>query len=87
MNISRRILPLLAPAVALTAVSLPATAQQVQKPNIILIVADNFGYGDSGPYGDGGGRGMPTPNDSLDDTPRIGHQIQRHYKNRNELCD
>ncbi|MGO9021749.1 MAG: arylsulfatase [Syntrophobacteraceae bacterium] len=33
-----------------------------RKPNIILIVSDDFGYGDSGPYGGGVGRGMPTPN-------------------------
>ena len=33
-----------------------------QKPNIVLIVSDDFGYGDAGVYGGGPGRGMPTPN-------------------------
>ncbi len=39
----------------------PALAQ-AQHPNIILIVGDDVGYGDLGPYGGGEGRGMPTPN-------------------------
>jgi arylsulfatase len=34
------------------------------KPNIILILSDDFGYGDAGVYGGGPNRGMPTP--SLD---------------------
>lgn len=40
---------------------LPAIAQQ-SKPNIILLVSDDTGYGDLGAYGGGEGRGMPTPN-------------------------
>jgi len=49
----------------LAAVAWPATAQEKsKKPNIILILSDDFGYGDAGPYGGGPGRGMPTP--SLD---------------------
>jgi len=45
----------------------PAAAQQAAsppgqgKPNIVLIVSDDFGYGDSSPFGGGEGRGMPTP--------------------------
>jgi Sulfatase len=36
-------------------------AAAADKPNIILIVSDDFGYGDSGVYGGRPGRGMPTP--------------------------
>jgi len=46
--------------VALCAVA-PAHAQD-RKPNILLIVSDDTGLGDLGPYGGGEGRGMPTPN-------------------------
>ena len=52
-------------AVPVLAWSVPAQSQATaQKPNIILILSDDFGYGDSGPYGGGENRGMPTP--SLD---------------------
>ena len=37
------------------------SAGAADKPNIILILSDDFGYGDSAPYGGGPGRGMPTP--------------------------
>ena len=45
--------------------ALPFAGTPVQaatgKPNILLIVSDDTGYGDLGPYGGGVGRGMPTP--------------------------
>ena len=52
-----------ATALASAAMTVPALAQapQQQKPNIVLIVSDDTGYGDLGPYGGGEGRGMPTP--------------------------
>ncbi|PLW99264.1 MAG: arylsulfatase, partial [Marinilabiliales bacterium] len=37
-------------------------SKQNKKPNILLIVSDDTGIGDLGPYGGGVGRGMPTPN-------------------------
>ncbi|MHC0506372.1 arylsulfatase [Achromobacter aegrifaciens] len=44
------------------AICAPAAAQDQRKPNIILLVSDDTGLGDLGPYGGGMGRGMPTPN-------------------------
>ena len=48
----------------LLAGAMVTVAAAADKPNILFIVADDHGYGDSGPYGGGEGRGMPTP--SLD---------------------
>lgn len=48
---------------AVLAISLgPLTAfAQDQKPNIVLVFMDNFGYGELGSYGGGITRGAPTP--------------------------
>lgn len=47
------------------------------KPNIVLIVSDDFGYGDAGVYGGGENRGMPTP--GLDRLAEEGMQFMSFY--------
>jgi arylsulfatase A-like enzyme len=53
------------------------TRGKVQKPNIVLILSDDFGYGDAGCYGGGENRGMPTPN--LDRMAAEGMQFMSFY--------
>ncbi len=54
-----------------------STVQPDKKPNILLIVSDDTGYGDLGPYGGGVGRGMPTPN--IDRLANEGMQFYTFY--------
>ena len=49
----------LASALLLGAAPLALAASE--QPNVVLILADNVGYGDLGPYGGGELRGAPTP--------------------------
>jgi arylsulfatase A-like enzyme len=38
-----------------------ASAHAQDRPNVVVMLADNVGYGDIGAYGAGEVRGMPTP--------------------------
>ena len=64
-------------AAAMLASAPPASAQEQQKPNIVLILGDDHGYGDIGVYGGGEGRGMPSPN--LDRLANEGMQFYSFY--------
>lgn len=55
----------------------PSTSTSGVKPNIILIVSDDFGYGDAGCYLGGENRGMPTPN--IDKLAAEGMQFLSFY--------
>jgi len=47
-----------------------------QKPNIVLVLMDNFGYGEIGVYGGGVMRGAPTPN--IDSIAAEGFQLTNY---------
>jgi arylsulfatase len=59
------------------AIGASPTSAQDKKPNIILIVSDDTGYGDLGPYGGGVGRGMPTP--AIDQLAEEGMMFMSFY--------
>ncbi|QDV34504.1 arylsulfatase [Tautonia plasticadhaerens] len=71
----------LAPAAFMTLVGIlppaAAPAAQQDKPNIIVLISDDTGWGDLGCYGGGAGRGMPTPN--LDRLAEEGLQFWSFY--------
>lgn len=56
---------------------IPYVATAAEKPNIILLVSDDTGWGDLGVYGGGEGRGMPTPN--FDQMANEGMQFWSFY--------
>ena len=54
---------LLAGVAAVTMMSLPASAQQQKRPNIVMLMTDDTGWNDFGAYSGGGAAlGHPTPN-------------------------
>lgn len=57
----RNILAAVAAILLVPSFALSGSAQERQ-PNIVLILMDNFGYGEVGVYGGGALRGAPTPN-------------------------
>src|SRR5271165_5823680 len=59
--------------ISLLALGLSGPVYPQGKPNIVLLFADNFGYGELGSYGGGITRGAPTPR--LDSLAREGTRL------------
>jgi arylsulfatase A-like enzyme len=53
-----------------------AASTKEKKPNIVLVLMDNFGYGEIGVYGGGITRGAPTPN--IDSIAAEGFQLTNY---------
>ena len=62
--------------VGLTALAAAWAQAADEKPNVVLILADNVGYGDLGPYGGGELRGAPTPR--IDQLAREGLRLTQY---------
>jgi arylsulfatase len=75
-------LSLLTSAIAISAaatgfLTAPTQAQQAQKPNVIMIMSDDVGWGDLGSFGGGIMRGAPTP--QLDRMATEGMRFVNYY--------
>jgi arylsulfatase len=64
MSVTRKVcLSLLAGVAVAAATTIPASAQQQKRPNIVMLMTDDTGWNDFGAYSLGGaGLGHPTPN-------------------------
>ena len=63
MTVSRKVwLGLVGSLAALVMTSAPAAAQQQKRPNIVMLMSDDVGWGDYGVYYGGAALGHPTPN-------------------------
>src|SRR5262245_59817995 len=58
--IPRRLVALIVGAAASVTAAVPCAAQAARRPNIVLMLPDNLGWGEVGAYGSV--RGVPTPN-------------------------
>ncbi|WP_300455601.1 sulfatase-like hydrolase/transferase [Desulfobacula sp.] len=64
-------------AVAATPQDAAAATQKADKPNVVLMLSDNVGWGDIGAFGGGEVRGMPTPN--IDKLASEGMQLTQFF--------
>ena len=69
-------IPILLLIVFILVSPIQAAVESEQKPNIVLVLMDNFGYGEIGVYGGGVLRGAPTPN--IDSIAAEGFQLTNY---------
>ena len=69
-------IPMLLLTFFMLVIPIQAAAESDTKPNIVLVLMDNFGYGEIGVYGGGVLRGAPTPN--IDSIAAEGFQLTNY---------
>jgi arylsulfatase len=66
--------------VTLFLIAIWASANAQNKPNVVIMLGDNVGYGDIGAYGAGEIRGMPTPR--IDSIAKQGLRLTHTWSSR-----
>ena len=67
-------------AALLCALTVASSAHAQDRPNVVIMLADNVGYGDIGAYGAGEERGMPTPR--IDEIASQGLRLTQYLGSR-----
>jgi len=74
---TKKLLSILLTGLFIIGIAIPMQAQKNKKPNVVLMLADNVGWGDIGAFGGGEVRGMPTPN--IDKLASEGMQLTQFF--------
>ena len=74
---TKKLLSILFTCLFIIGIAIPMQAQKSKKPNVVIMLADNVGWGDIGCFGGGEVRGMPTP--QIDKLASEGMQMTQFF--------